>query len=154
MTEDFLRLQHPLPALPVEEHDSEQELSIIEPNSHSPGALTTDHLAPRSHSAGAADHATGSIEPLNIVKADATLKHSKSIIADPTISSNASQRFATPNRQDNGPAVPVIATDMFSSVLGGLHCLPIAPTRKPSRLGRIKRFFSLKRHRHYGRASS
>jgi hypothetical protein len=137
---DFLQPQHPLWVPSIEEHDSDQELSIIEPDFCSPDALATDH-------------ATAFTKPLNIVKAAATPKHSKPMLDIPSSSSNASQGSTMPNRRNNGPSVPVIATDTFSSALGGLHRLTTAPTNKPSKLGRIKRFFSLRRNRQYGRAS-
>jgi hypothetical protein len=43
--------------------------------------------------------------------------------------------------------------DMFSPALGGLHRLESAPMRRPSRLGRLKRFFSYKGRREYARAA-
>jgi hypothetical protein len=49
--------------------------------------------------------------------------------------------------------VHAMGADMFSPALGGLHRLPSAPPRRPSRLGRFKRFFSLKGRRQYGRAT-
>jgi hypothetical protein len=44
-------------------------------------------------------------------------------------------------------------SDMFSPALGGLHRLESAPMRRPSRLGRLKRFFSYKGRREYVRAA-
>jgi hypothetical protein len=150
---DFLRPDYPLPAPPAKGHDSDQESSTVEPDFYSPAAPASEHLASRSHSAGAVVHTPASTRPLCIVQAAPTLRHSQSMVATPSNSGGALQGSATRDRRDNGPAVPVIATDTFSSALGGLHRLPTAPTRKPSKLDRIKRLFSLGRHRQYGRVS-
>jgi hypothetical protein len=153
LAEDFLRPEYPLLAPPAKGHDSDQESSTVELASCSPAAPASEHLAPRSLSAGAVVHTPASTRPLCIVQAAPALRHSQSMVAIPSDSRNALQGSATPDRRDKGSAVPVIATDTFSSALGGLHRLPTAPTRKPSKLDRIKRFFSLRRHRQYGRVS-
>ncbi|KAF2032479.1 hypothetical protein EK21DRAFT_109858 [Setomelanomma holmii] len=154
VAEDFPRPQHPLPAPPVDQHDSDQELEIIEPDSYLKyqpviGAATTTGTRPGETESR---HALATSNLLTVSKPDEGLNRSKS-------ESNMPPNFSRPLLKQSTevsstpPQVPTMGEDMFSVALGGLHRLPSAPARKPSKVSRLKRFFSSRKNRQYGRAS-
>ncbi|KAH7061923.1 hypothetical protein BKA63DRAFT_429600 [Paraphoma chrysanthemicola] len=153
-TEDFLGQLPPLPAPPVEEHDSDQEMEIIELDSHLDHAagdeeedtVEVEANCPRGHST------IVTWRPLSMSHPDAGPQRSKSQLYMPSrmlhqVSEQNSEVCSTPQR------VLPIGNDMFSPVLGGLHRLPSVPLRKESKMGGLKRFFSFRKKRQYGRSS-
>lgn len=157
VAEDFLRPNHPLPA-PLIEYDSDQDLPIIEPYSHWNDVLADDHHLSRPERADNVNvgrrETIATTKPLNVVKAGPTHKRPKSAINLLSHASHKSGTTAGPGTPVPTPdPAPAIGDDMFSPVTGGLHRLESAPVRKPSKRGRLKRFFSLKHRRKYGRVS-
>jgi hypothetical protein len=154
VAEDFLRTQHPLPAPPVEEHDSDQEMEIIEPDSyltHASGVEAQE--ANEAQQAGPDRHSTiGTSQPLTMSKPDAGPQRSESELDTPSRTSNIPDHEHEPEVVDTPPRIPTMGDDMFSPVLGGLQRLPSVPVRKESKMGRLKRFFSFRKKRQYGRA--
>jgi hypothetical protein len=158
VAEDFLRPDCPLPAPPAEEYDSDQNLPVIEPDSYWNNVHADDyHLSWPEHSDNVNVSRRDTItttKPLNVIKAGPAHKRSKSAINLP---SQASHKSGTTAGLDIPVPTPVpapdISDDMFSPVMGGLHRIDTAPVRKPSKMCRLKRFFSLKHRRQYGRAS-
>ncbi|KAH7089279.1 hypothetical protein FB567DRAFT_440157 [Paraphoma chrysanthemicola] len=153
--EDFLRQLHPLPAPLVEDHDSDQEIEIIEPDSyldHAAVVKAKDTLGVEPN--GSRRHSTiAASKPLSMSHPDAGPQRSRSELDRPSRmlhqdSEQDSDVGSTPQR------VPTIGNDMFSPVLGGLHRLHSVPVRKESKMGRLKRFFSFRKKRQYGRRSS
>jgi hypothetical protein len=162
VAEDFLHPQHPHPLpppktyesgqymdviAPVEEHEEDQHIPIIEPDSYFPSDHADPCNPPRPHTADAVDLgrrdtiATTKPTSMNLDTRVPDSRRSKSAIdvLDATDSEHGE--------------VPAMGADMFSPALGGLHHLRSAPSQRPSRLGRIKRFFSLKDRRQYGKAT-
>jgi hypothetical protein len=89
---------------------------------------------------------------LSMSHPDAGPQRSKSQLYMPSrmlhqVSEQNSEVCSTPQR------VLPIGNDMFSPVLGGLHRLPSVPLRKESKTGGLKRFFSFRKKRQYGRSS-
>ncbi|KAF1919543.1 hypothetical protein BDU57DRAFT_527539 [Ampelomyces quisqualis] len=149
MAEDFLQSHRSLPAPPVRRHDSDQDLPIIEPDSYFPRVSASDRLYSRSQSAGSADltrrERITSPKPLPAVDSDPTQQHPVSAAAI------FPHEFDETEVEDCVAPAPAMESDMFSPALGGLHRLESAPIRRPSRLGRLKRFFSAKGRHQYGR---
>jgi hypothetical protein len=157
VAEDFLRHHHPLPAPPVE-YDSDQDLPVIEPISYWHDVDADDHHLPRPERA---DNVTvgrrdtiATTKPLNIVKTGPAHKRSQSVMNLPSHASykpDATAGFGTP--VPTPIPAPAISDDMFSPITGGLHRLESGPVRKPTKMGRLRRFFSFKHRREFGRAS-
>ncbi|KAF2829487.1 hypothetical protein CC86DRAFT_190388 [Ophiobolus disseminans] len=152
VAEDFLRLQHPLPPPPIEEHDSDQELPVIEPDSY----FEDQPSSVQFHDVYATDlgrsHTVATTKPLNIVKPDVAHRRSKStlelalVVARPSFTARAEY-------DDSLAHISPMPIDCFTPVMGGLQRLPSAPL-KMSKSQRLKRFFSFgRRRREYGRAS-
>ena len=159
VAEDYLRPQHPLPAPPVEEHDSDQELPVIEPDSYLDPSLSTVQQSHQPHDVGTVSlgrrDTIATTKPFNIVKPDPAHKRSKSALALPSHTARPSSlaESGRMKREDTAVHVPSMTNDFFSPVLGGLQRLPSAPPKKESKSERLKRFFSFRRGRKYGRAS-
>jgi hypothetical protein len=162
VVEDFLHPQHsrPLPSPkiyesdqymdviePIEEHEEDQHLPIIEPDSYFPTDHADTYFPSRPHTAGAVDLGRRD----TIASTKPTGLHLDTRRPDPKRSKSAADVLETTDSEHG--EVPAMGADMFSPALGGLHRLPSAPLKRPSRLGRIKRFFSLKGRRPYGKAS-
>jgi hypothetical protein len=159
VAEDYLRPHRPLPPIPIEEHDSDQDLPIIEPESYWNDLHADDYpLSQPEHADEVNLGGRGTISAtrcLNIVKAGPV---HKSAINLPTRASHEFHigtlpEFGDPDAQDAPVTVAAIGDDMFSPVLGGLHRIPSAPARKSSKMDRLKRFFSFKGRRQSGRAT-
>jgi hypothetical protein len=155
IAEDFLEPHRLLPALPIEEymHDSDQNLPIIEPDSDSNAIHTGNHYMSRPErvvkvNIGRRD-TIATTQPLSAVKAGPSHKRSKSAVNLPN---HSSQNSEIPEGQKTPVPVAAMGADMFSPVLGGLHRLPSAPARRPSKMKRLRWFFSFKRRQH-GRMS-
>lgn len=152
---DYMRRYHPLPPPPVEIHEEDQDLPIIEPGIYDhleidttkPGAYLEldfrDHEPKRPQSAAPAVpgrcDSIAPVKPLTLSKPDSAHRRSKSAANIPVLQTEDNESPYSANK------VPSIAPDEFSPVLGGLHRLPSAPIRKPSRIRRLKRFFSGKK---------
>lgn len=149
--EDFLRLQSPLPAVPVDEYDSDQESPVIEsdaifhdqPINHS----STHHQGVSSEQLNATSlgryGTVASANPSRVSREEVSHKRSKSVSVTPS----------TPAR------VPTMGSDMFSPALGGLHKVGGLP-QKETKLDRVKRFWrdmkrggSFRRRREFGGVS-
>jgi hypothetical protein len=154
VAEDYLQPRRPLPPLPIEEHDSDQDLPIIEPDSYSHSVYADDHYLSQPKRADEVNlsrrDTIATTRSLSIVKTRLVHKRSKSAI---NLSTRTSQDFDTPESQGTPVPVAAMGDDMFSPVLGGLHQIPSVPARRPSKMSRLKRFFSFKGRRQYGRAS-
>jgi hypothetical protein len=157
VAEDFLRPNYPLPSPPVE-YDSDQDQPVIEPHSYWHDMDADGHHLSRL---GRADNVNvpqratiATAKPINVVKASLTHKRSKSVRNLPSHTSHKSDITESLDTPVPTPVpAPAIDDDMFSPVMGGLHLLESVPVRKQSKMRRLKRFFSFKHHREFGRAS-
>jgi hypothetical protein len=160
-TEDYLRLDHPLPA-PPPEYDSDQDLPVIEPDSYLPENFHNEHepqqvdtqfqksclTVPERHSAAAnaLTHPKSAIKP--------NYKHSQ-----PDIISNSHvpvlayeptmpEHYGTPER------VPTISVDMYQPALGGLQMVS-GMQRSDSKRDRVRHWMKVhdpfRRGREFGR---
>jgi hypothetical protein len=157
VAEDFLRPNHPLPAPPIK-YDSDQDLPVIEPHCYWHHVDADEHHLSRPERADNINVAQcdmiATTKPLNIIRAGPTHKHSNSVMNMPSHTSHKSDTIASLDTPvPTSVLVSAIGDDMFSPVTGGLHRLESVPVRKRSGMRRLKRFFSLKHHREFGRAS-
>jgi hypothetical protein len=152
--EDFLRPQHPLPAPPIEEYDSDQDLPIIEPDSHEyffsppnthhtgvqPQTSNPDFPARHLITANAKSHRVPGSKPAH--------RRFQYALAGP--SQSGSEHQNTPVR------VNTMNSDMYQPALGGLQKIS-GIQRKDSKRDRVKRFMKniipFRREREFGRAS-
>lgn len=145
IAEDFLRRNHPRPAPPVAVYKEDQHLPIFEPDEHFESESFAHHEARRPQSASAISpqrsDSVAYTRTLSISKTDPSHRRSKSAADIPVVEAEAIES------ESNAKVVPDIGMDEFSPVLGGLHRLPSAPARKPSKLHRLKRFLSSKQRR-------
>jgi hypothetical protein len=145
VAEDYLQPHRPLPPLPIKEYDSDQELPVIEPDTYLNGVHADDRYISQPERADEVNlgrrDTIATTRPMNMVKTRLVHKRSHSAI---NLSTRTSQEFDTPESQGTPIPVAAMGDDMFSPVLGGLHRISSAPTRRPSKIGRLKRFFSFK----------
>lgn len=148
---DFILSHRPLPASPLLRHNSDQDLSVTEPDSYFPEFDADSRRHKRVQSADAAHpprrDSLASPKPLHAVKSDPDQQRPVSVAAVQTIEADDNEV------EDKAVPAPAMEPDMFSPALGGLNRLESAPMRRPSRLGRLKRFLSYKGRREYGRAA-
>jgi hypothetical protein len=160
--EDFLRPQHPLPAPPIEEYDSDQDLPVIEPDSHeyflsAPKGYhlvipspTPDPNVPtrRSTTANARSRRIFGLAPAP--------KRTQSILVGPSQAPSLANEQSASEQQDSLKRDNTMGNDMYQPALGGLQSTSRIQ-RKDSKRDRVKRFMNglnpFRRHREFGRAS-
>lgn len=95
VAEGFLRPQYPLPPPPVEEHGSDQELPIIEPDSYLENFPASDQF----HDGGVIDldrrDTIATTKPLKIVKPDASHRRSHTALELPLVVPRPPSPFET-----------------------------------------------------------
>lgn len=148
---DFIQSHRLLPALTVRRHDSDRDLPVIESDSYFPEFDADDRRHKRVQNADAVHprrrDSLASPKPLHAVNSDPTQQRPVFEAAVPPIRTDDDEVEGDPE------AAPAMDSDMFSSAFGGLHGLKSAPVRRPSRLGRLKRFFSYKGRQEYACAA-
>jgi len=141
--EDFLRSDHPLPAPPAEEYDSDQDLPIIEPDSFLPESSNHTHLddlsqqpvaAPKRHSTTAAAAKTTCIS-----EEKSKHKRPQSGINIPPNASGLEHESVVSEHHSTPVRVPTISSDMYQPALGGLQRVS-GVQRRDSKRDRVKRF--------------
>ncbi|KAF1831073.1 hypothetical protein BDW02DRAFT_70307 [Decorospora gaudefroyi] len=161
--EDYLRPQHPLPAPPTEEYDSDQDLPVIEPDSyvhenlsnrpkmhhteahtHTPDALVPNR---RSTVANGKPHHTVGIAPAQ--------NRSQSVLVQPSRAPSLAYESSASARQNTTARVHTMSSDMYQPALGGLQRIS-GIKRTDSKRDRLKRFMRnmipFHRRREFGRA--
>jgi hypothetical protein len=147
IAEDFLRPQRPLPAPRVKVYEAVQYFNIIEPIEEHPEDQILPDIEPDSYFVDPSRPNPSRRDTIATAQPSDFLE----VVPDPKRSKSAADVYESAGFEQS--QTPAICDDMFSPAPGGLHKLPTAPPRKLSRMGRIKRFFSLKHRREYGRAS-
>jgi hypothetical protein len=159
--EDFLRPHQPLPVPPAE-YDSDQDLSVIEPDSHEyflsmPHA---DHAAVQTQAAnrGIPTRRSTTANPkshrlLGIAPAQ---KRSKADLVGPSHAPSLTNEQPASMHQNTPVRVGTMCSDMYQPALGGLQKIT-GIQRKDSKRDRFKRFVKgmnpFQRQREFGRAS-
>jgi hypothetical protein len=161
IAEDFLRPQHPLPPPPIEEYESDQDLPIIEPDSHeyffsapkpSRGGIqsyTPDSGTPtrRSTTANVKSHRIFGLAPAH--------KRSQSVLIRPSHALYLANAQSAPELQITPVRVNTMSSDMYQPALGGLQRIS-GIQRKVSKRDCVKRFIKgmnpFRRQREFGRA--
>jgi hypothetical protein len=160
--EDFLRPQHPLPPPPIEEYESDQDLPIIEPDSHeyffsapkpSRGGIQsytpyTDTPTRRSTTANVKSYRIFGLAPAHT--------RSHSVLARPSHVLYLANAQCAPELQNTPVRANTMSSDMYQPALGGLQRIS-GIQRKVSKRERVKRFIKgmnpFRRQREFGRAA-
>jgi hypothetical protein len=169
VAEDFFRPQHPLPLTPVKEHDSDQDMEIIEPDSYiDQSPVLGERIPPHPFQACFSDQDHPVSEPASYFD-EVPSQGEHSVTLQDTVSTTDNDRprsagntlpqaseIVIPRpvseREDIPVRVPTMGSDMFSPALGGLHRLPSTPVRKPSKRERFKCFLLCDDRSEYGHA--
>jgi hypothetical protein len=157
--EDFLRPQHPLPPPPIEEYESDQDLPIIEPDSHeyffsapkpSRGGIRSynpDSGTPTRRST------TANIKSRRVFGLAPTHKRSQSVLIRPSHALYLANPQSAPELQITPVRVNTMSSDMYQPALGGLQRIS-GIQRKVSKRDRVKRFIKsmnpFRRQREFG----
>ncbi|KAH6882186.1 hypothetical protein BKA58DRAFT_433959 [Alternaria rosae] len=142
--EDFLRSNHPLPAPPTEEYNSDQDLPVIEPDPYLPEGLKEGHLgglsqqsmaAPKRHYTTAATAAKTS----RISQEKPKHKRARSELIAPSHAPSLEHEPSMSEHHSTSVRVPTISSDMYQPALGGLQRVS-GVQRRNSKRDRVKRF--------------
>jgi hypothetical protein len=143
--DDFLRPDHPLPAPPTEEYDSDQDLPVIEPESYLPESFHTAQanaqsqyafpVTPKRH------HTTATVNVPHEVETRPKHKRSQSELIPPSYASALSFEPRVSEHHSTPVRVPTIGVDMYQPALGGLQIIS-GVHRRDSKRDRVKRFMS------------
>ncbi|KAF2845463.1 hypothetical protein T440DRAFT_483347 [Plenodomus tracheiphilus IPT5] len=132
---DYSRKIHPLPPPPASEHDSDQDLPVIEPGTHLDDTPDYNTAVPDDLNFRTLNLITNTAN--NVVDTD-----------EPNMNANVAGNntsipigpIAESNFSDYGNDISRMPTDEYTSALGGLHNIS-AIQRKESKRERTKRFF-------------
>jgi hypothetical protein len=169
VAEDFIRLQHPLPLPPVEEHGLDQDPEIIEADSYIDKlSVVGEQIAPHPFQACFSDQDLPVSEPASYFDEVPSQDEHSVTLEDTASAANTDRPKSVPNtllralnfvdsipasqRSESPVRIPTMGSDTFSPALGGLHRLPSTPVRRPSKRERFKRFLLCDDRREYGHA--
>jgi hypothetical protein len=160
--EDFLRPDHPLPAPPPKEYDSDQDLPVIEPDSYLEESSSEEHEP--QHANARSQQSNVAVPKRHFTTANAKAHSKVEIRPDFQRSQSEVITSSQPPTRTNEPAiseghstpvrVPSIGVDMYQPALGGLQMVS-SIQRSKSKRDRVRRFINVlnpfHRERKFGR---